>query len=234
MWIVTLLGGVRATVFTIATAACLVYIGILGYQIDHCQTEYKAQTAELNLAKANAEQLLASNTSKDAAVADLRKELDRLTGLQQEVQSARDAALTALATAEKQRDKALADARTARSTLYAHDAQSALWAQQPTARGITDQLRDLWAAAGSRDQGSSDREAGPPVRPDSAGAARSAAASTASAAGVHDCRDGCFSNDQVLDAVGACLTTLTETQDHLRAIATLEATAIAASHKPET
>jgi len=218
MWIVTLLGGVRATVFAIATAACLVYIGILGYQIDHCQTEYKAQTAELNLAKANAEQLLASNTSKDAAVADLRKELDRLTGLQQEVQSARD----------------LADARTARSTLYAHDAQSALWAQQPTARGITDQLRDLWAAAGSRDQGSSDREAGPPVRPDSAGAARSAAASTASAAGVHDCRDGCFSNDQVLDAVGACLTTLTETQDHLRAIATLEATAIAASHKPET
>jgi hypothetical protein len=231
MWFVTLLGGVRATLFAALALAFFAAFGVDHYRLAHAQATAEVCQANERVAEANISTLTASNASKDAAVKDLQQQLDRLTGLKQEIEKARDAAVTAQATAAKARDKALADLHAARRQIYAQDSVARLWAVAPVPRTLTVQLRDAWAAAGGSDDGSGRGSTTPAIRGDSRGATRSGDSGTVTATGVHDsdCTAGCYSDDQLFGAATVALNALERCNGKLSSIAILSATAVASN-----
>lgn len=223
-FVVSLLGGVRATVFAALAALLVVGLGIQTWRLKDATADLATKTAEVTIANASIGTLKTSNASKDSANRDLTTRLTEAVGQKQAVDEARAAAIAELTAARSARDAALADAKKLRGRLYAQDKASREWAALPTSRGITVGVLDAWAAA-SGDDGSGNRSAGPPVRGDSAGSRPASSAAATAAAGLQDCRDGCFSDGQLLDALTGALDTLGRCYDQLDAIATLSAKA---------
>ncbi|HSX21523.1 MAG TPA: hypothetical protein VLE97_01960 [Gaiellaceae bacterium] len=222
--IVSLLGGARATAFALLAALLLIYAGWLKWDNHSLTADLATSKAQVATDATSITNLAASNASKDGAILVLQQDLKAAAGQAQAVEKARAAAISALTAAKTARDAALADARKLRGRLYAQDTASRAWAAAPSTRGITIGLRDAWSAARG-DEGPSRGSAGPAVRGDSAGAGAASAAAAAPDAGLQDCRDGCFSNDQLRGSLDAALDTLGRCYDQLDAIATLSAKA---------
>lgn len=229
MWIVTLLGGWRGTALAALFVLAGIFAGVQTVRLTTAKADLVEANAKITVYKSNEANLEASNASKDAAVKDLQSRLDAMVGLKQEIEKARDAAVTAQATAAKARDKALADLKSARRQIYERDALARLWAVTPVPPSLTRQLRDQWSAASGGDQGQGSGSGSTPIRGDSGAAAGAGNAGSTAATGVHDsdCRDGCYSDDQLFGATTVALDALQRCNGQLNSIAVLSRTAVA-------
>lgn len=190
-------------------------------------------SASISTYKANESALTASNKTKDAAIKELQDKLDEVSGQKQQVELARDAALTAQAAARTALARAAAETKKLRSQIYARDVASREWAFSPVPDALSRELCDQWSAAGG-DAGPGCGRAAPAVRSDSAGTAGAAVPTAIAVAGVLPgaCAAGCFSNDQLRDALDGALSWGQQCRAQLTAIGELSRKAVEATASP--
>lgn len=134
-YIVTLLGGIRATIFAALCVALAATVGIQSHRLGNARFDR-------NVWKASAESAAAVNRENLATIADLQEANRKWAAL---LGTNKKDAAAAVAAVERERD-ALADElekrREQREALYGKDQDAAAWGRTRVPAGIVSGLRD--------------------------------------------------------------------------------------------
>lgn len=104
----------------------------------------RAQEATITTARDTILAAEAANQAAMATIADLNTRLADAIGQNQRVEEANAAARAALAKAQRDRNRYLAELNRLKEATYATDPDCAEWGARPVCPAISDQLRDQW------------------------------------------------------------------------------------------